>query len=612
MRVIITEEQFQKICKILNINEALIDEDQEAKSINSAKDLFVSRLGWDRKRADKFVRIRLRSLFPELKTKDGGKFILGTARLYIDGELNNGKNISAYNTILKYLSSSEFINSFDRNLNDLHLSDLIEKFSERINTDLNNDKNKLSKNNYSEKNDYEIVEIYSFKDAAEYAKYCNWCITRTEVAFNQYSNNQTSQFYFCLKNGFQKVPKVAGENAPLDDYGLSMIAICVNRDGLLVSCTTRWNDKNGGTMNALTTEQISELIGKNFYDVFKPSSSWKDDLSDAEARLKNGENSEDIFQKNKIIPLENGLRKVKLHSCYNYLTKENKLLSHVWFDSATNFQDGIAVVSVGDDYNCIDINGKFLSEEWYKYIGTFSKGVAFVVRNDEKYNFINTNGEIISKIWFNDIDVFNDSKVSTLVMYKSKYNFINRDGEFLFNPSLTIVRKMDNLFYYIKSQNGKYNFVNKNGELLSDQWFDWAGCFKNGIAPIEIKSKTYTINENGEIKSPIKEGKEEIYYTDPQKVLIVAKFLDKNFKRGTMSKLSNNGYPITEKIIAMKDSMGNVIKNFYPNQLYNLLDDKFHYIYTNPDKRRRFIKKIINDWMNNKISKEGLLSTNTF
>lgn len=106
--------------------------------------------------------------------------------------------------------------------------------------------------------------------------------------------------------------------------------------------------------------------------------------------------------------------------------------------------------------------------------------------------------------------------------------------------------------------------------------------------------------------------KNQSYFIDPQKVLIVKKYLDCNFKRGTMSKMSDNGYPIVEKIIGMKDSNGTVIRNLSIEQMYDLLDDKFHHIYTDSDKRMKFIKKVLNDWVNKKISNEGLLSSNSY
>ena len=84
------------------------------------------------------------------------------------------------------------------------------------------------------------------------------------------------------------------------------------------------------------------------------------------------------------------------------------------------------------------------------------------------------------------------------------------------------------------------------------------------------------------------------------------------FTRGSMDTLSSDGYPITKNIIAMKDNKGKVIRNMAFPQVLDLLEDKFHFIYTNKEKRQKFLKQLLKDWYNKKISNEGLLSKNIF
>ena len=47
-------------------------------------------------------------------------------------------------------------------------------------------------------------------------------------------------------------------------------------------------------------------------------------------------------------------------------------------------------------------------------------------------------------------------------------------------------------------------------------------------------------------------------------------------------------------------------------QLFFLLQDKFSKIYQDKTQRNAFLKKIMQDWYNRKISKEGLLSSNRY
>ena len=103
---------------------------------------------------------------------------------------------------------------------------------------------------------------------------------------------------------------------------------------------------------------------------------------------------------------------------------------------------------------------------------------------------------------------------------------------------------------------------------------------------------------------------EKSFYVDTKKVLIVKNFLDKNFSRGTMDSISDKGYPQKTKVIGMKDGNGETIKNMTFSQMIDLLEDKFHYIYTNRTQREKFLKQVLIDWYNKKISNEGLLSLN--
>jgi len=90
--------------------------------------------------------------------------------------------------------------------------------------------------------------------------------------YSSYTKNGLGRFYFCLKPGFEKIKAVKGEGCPMDEYGKSMIAISVNDDGSLNTCTCRWNHDNGGSDNMMDTKQISEFFGVNFYKTFVPYS----------------------------------------------------------------------------------------------------------------------------------------------------------------------------------------------------------------------------------------------------------------------------------------------------------------------------------------------------
>ncbi len=97
---------------------------------------------------------------------------------------------------------------------------------------------------------------------------------------------------------------------------------------------------------------------------------------------------------------------------------------------------------------------------------------------------------------------------------------------------------------------------------------------------------------------------------EPNKVIVVKKFLDKNFQKGGISSIGEDGYPTTIKIVAMKGTDGQPLKNMNAEQLFYLLQDKFKGLYSNTNKRDKLLKQIIKDWYKDKISKHGMLSVN--
>lgn len=99
---------------------------------------------------------------------------------------------------------------------------------------------------------------------------------------------------------------------------------------------------------------------------------------------------------------------------------------------------------------------------------------------------------------------------------------------------------------------------------------------------------------------------------DPNKVLVVKKFLDDGFVRGSMQTIGSDGYPKTPAVIGMKLNDGSVGKNMTPQQLLDLLLDRFQKIYGDRDRRRAFLIQVIKDWYFKKITDNGLLSVNRY
>lgn len=255
----------------------LITESQESKSIEAAKRLLIQTGRFDEQQADWMVRYALRKDMPVFsRNPRAGKFIQGVVRMYVNQQIQDATTILKLDDTLRIVSTNEYINQYDRNLNGVSPQELINTFAPIIDDANNRMREEVGSMTFEGGNGYTIVPIMSYRQATEYEEYNEWCLSQTDYngrrSYDSYTCDGLCQLYFCLKDGFEGIQPVVGENAPLDEYGLSMIAVCVDEQGNLRSCTTRWNHENGGSDKAMNPVQISKVIGLNFYEVFKPHS----------------------------------------------------------------------------------------------------------------------------------------------------------------------------------------------------------------------------------------------------------------------------------------------------------------------------------------------------
>ena len=435
----------------------IITESQESKSIAAAKKLVSQRLGYNEQEADEFVRIKLRNDIPSLRAPQGGKFILGVTRMFCDGELRNANDIGNLNSTLKLVASDAHINEYDRNLNGLSAQGLIQRFAKAMSDNLEAEKSEIAQMTFDSPSDYEIVRIDSFEQAEEYGHYVSWCVTHDENMFNSYTSDGINQFYFCLKNGFENIEETPSEGCPLDEYGLSMIAVSVNENGMLSTCTCRWNHGNGGNDSIMNAKQVSQLIGMNFFEVFKPNNKWKDLLTSAMQHLANGEDPRNVF--NYVGNFREGFATIRLNNKWNYINQEGKILSDLWYDYCDIFKNGFARVQIGNKHTFIREDGKRLNNEWYDYCFTFENGFARVKISD-KYTFIREDGQHINDEWYDYCDNFKNGFACVKL------------GE-------------------------KWTFIREDGQHINDEWYDWCNDFKNGFARVGIGGKLYKINTSG-------------------------------------------------------------------------------------------------------------------
>jgi len=518
--------------------KSVITESQESKSISAAKKLVMDKMGWDEQRADKFVREELRGDIPTLRTKNGGKFILGVTRMFLDRQLTDGGIIQQLNSTLELVASDAHINEYDRNLNGLSAQELIDRFATARQEIGDKDREENAALELQQNNDYTIIQIDNFEQASQYGQYTSWCVTHNENMLDSYTSGGIGQFYFCLKNGFENVPEEQGENCPLDEYGLSMVAVSVDGDGNLNTSTCRWNHDNGGNDHIMDTKQISQLIGRNFYEVFKPNNKWKNALETAMQRLANGERPQEIFEntyssgngfiivhmlkKRNVCVYDESSKKYRLlfpnlwfdeiyyieqnkifevckNRKWNWLKEDGTLLSpNLWFDNITDFvENNLAFVSLNEKVNLFSINGDILCDNWYDEISAYHDNLARVVIN-RKCGFINKNGKLAFNKWFISASHFKNG--FAVVISDNGYNIIDVNGNFISEQGFDFCDEMKEGFARVRVKE-KWNFIGTNGNMLSEIWFDWCSSFENGFAIVENEEKQNFIKTDGNLIS---------------------------------------------------------------------------------------------------------------
>ena len=256
--IVISESQYNRVFSLLT-------EDKIGKNMKKARN--VVRSMRPNEDAMKIITA-IRNDIPNSRANDCA-YLPGITRMYLSGQIKDDRTISDINITLKLLAQAH-ANEYDSDLNGISAQELIDRFSTARQDDIDNAKAENAKRQFDKNNNYKIVKISTPEEAAKYGEYTSWCITHDASMYDNYTHDGLGIFYFLLKNGFENVYEERGENCPLDEYGLSMVAVSVNMNGSLNTVTCRWNHDNGGNDNIMTDEQVSQLIGQDVYQVLKP------------------------------------------------------------------------------------------------------------------------------------------------------------------------------------------------------------------------------------------------------------------------------------------------------------------------------------------------------
>ncbi len=107
---------------------------------------------------------------------------------------------------------------------------------------------------------YHVVPLWSWEDTEPYRNYAsNWSVFICEEAFKAEITDDGSRFYVFLADDYKTLDaaKYETNKNPKDEYGLSMIGVIVDKQGIPKDITSRWNLMDGS--EDITVEQLWEV-----------------------------------------------------------------------------------------------------------------------------------------------------------------------------------------------------------------------------------------------------------------------------------------------------------------------------------------------------------------
>lgn len=577
---------------VAELNNILLTEGVESKNMKAAKHYLYDKMGYNEQQAMQCIG-QIKTDIPNSRLGKC-KFMLAMVRMYCNGDFDDGTVIMNVNKCLKYAASEAHINEYNQDLNGFTAQQFIEKFAGAAQQDLEQDKNDVSSQEYDEQNSqYQIVKINSFEEAEVYSEFVSWCVTQYEDMFNAYTNNGNGVFYFCLRHGWEDEDEEEGEGCPLDSYGLSMIAVSVNNDGSCNTITCRWNHENGGNDNIMTPKQLSEVIGRNFYQVFKPLTQEEiqrnmqmqiykiqDEIQD---QMYYEDSIQDITEVLEYDPYYGDVDKRNIYKyksesgSYVLLYEDGDFVIDMIFDLADDREGDIIVVKNGNKENFITLDGEFLSDVWFdKVLTRFRNGYGLVCKG-KKWNMINKQGQLILSKWYDGLGW-------------GSYNFAQNADK--------------NNFIHVMD-NGKMNFLNyTNNKMVFEKPIEkFFGIDKNNLA-IKLEGDDYIMiydSNTMKVKAPWKIS--QLLGYDSQgfykiQLMGAKHHMDSNLidpqcnLYNTETKQLIQANPYLNKI--QKESKQNRLIEFISKQIYNSLLNEVRYIDTKNNKYNGKVTKT--DW----------------
>jgi hypothetical protein len=220
------------------------------------------------------------------------------------------------------------------------------------------------------------------------------------------------------------------------------------------------------------------------------------------------------------------------HGKAGYIDRSGKVVIEPIFEAYGNsggeFHDGLIEIGVSAG-RYADTTGKIVIDKGYYRGWDFSEGLAVAMEKDGgKWGYIDRSGEFaISQrfAWSLNDYVYSFSEGLAKIKVANRHGYIDRSGEFVIPPTfLEGADFHDGMARVVvegpcmysgdgpcpdghlipNGQNPqapmcKFTFIDKSGSIITDQRYERAGHFSEGLAPVRLGKKWGYIDKNGQM-----------------------------------------------------------------------------------------------------------------
>ncbi len=176
-------------------------------------------------------------------------------------------------------------------------------------------------------------------------------------------------------------------------------------------------------------------------------------------------------------------------SKFQYVNAKGDIKIPAMFDSADDFNSGVAIIALGGKYGVINSKGDFTIQPTYKQ-RLWNMGEGLVGYNDnDKMGFMDANGNLILPAMYTNMGVVSDGMIP--FQSKTKCGYLDTKGNIVIpDMYLSVSEFYEGCAWVRQSENSAVACINKKNEVLFYLLKDEVPVrgFHNGLALIQTKT----------------------------------------------------------------------------------------------------------------------------